>query len=273
MKNMKNLLTILAAVLFITCDLRKIQDCYLSIKEESRSSATNDYANESLEKKKQIVQAVSLSRQEGDEEKEEEEKYETMEGSKRVTALALFSSNVTWIKTRAIGIRAYDGKFILDLKGKIRYSYSVSPVKLNGQLSKYTMPLVLFETTNGNGNLEVESFTLEDAPDLDFNKRQHSETVLFIRTTLSIPTKEESSEEGYLNSNPFGIIGGNNKTIPALTKTQNVRAKIKVKDNTNNRVNEYGILIDSSYLVRLIKEITEKNPGIEKVATDFKLEQ
>ncbi|UGQ17965.1 p23 cell envelope protein [Borrelia sp. RT1S] len=271
MKNVGNLFIALISVLFIACGLREIRIFYENTKQKSGSPVLDNAAGAaSLKKDKKAGQSDLLA--EHSAKQEEEEKYETLEGSKRVTALLFISSNVTWIKTKAISIRSSDGKLIPELEGKIRYSYSVSPVKLDGQFTKYTMPLVLFESTKGNDNLEVESFTLEDAPSLDFNKRQHLERRSFLFSIpLSIPTKESSLEAGYTNSNPFGVLCDNSKTIPALTKPQSVKAKIKVKDGTTNITTEHSILLKSSYLIRLIKEVIEKNPGIERVATDFKL--
>ncbi|WKC58675.1 p23 cell envelope protein [Borrelia sp. P9F1] len=271
MKNLGNLFLTLIVALFVACDLRAIKFFYTTIGQKSESPMpSNSVAILSLKKNKEAEQSDSLVA--NSPKQEVEEKYETLEGSKKVTALAFISSNVTWIKTKAVGIKAADGKPIPELESKIRYSYSISPVKLNGQFTKYTMPLVLFEVTDGNGNLEVESFTLEDDPSLDFNKRKHSEqSSFFFSIPLSIPTKEISSEEGYLNSNPFGVLCGNDKTIPALTKLQNVKAKIKVKDSTTGSITEYNISLNSSYLTRLIEEVMKKNPGIEKLAPDFKL--
>ncbi|UGQ16814.1 S2/P23 family protein [Borrelia sp. RT5S] len=268
MKNVGNLFIALISVLFIACGLREIRIFYENTKQKSESPVLDNAAGAaSLKKEKKAGQSDSLA--EHSTKQEEEEKYETLEGSKRVTALAIFSSDVTWIKTKAISIRSGDGKLIPELEGKVRYSYSVSPVTLNGQFTKYTMPLVLFESTSGNDNLEVESLTLEDDTSLDFNKRKYSEG--FFSIPLSIPKKEVSSEEGYANSNPFGVLCSNSKTIPALTKSQNIKAKIKVKDGTTNITTEHSILLKSSYLIRLIKEVIQKNPDMQKTATDFKL--
>ncbi|AYE36803.1 p23 cell envelope protein (plasmid) [Borrelia turcica IST7] len=286
MKTTKNLSLIFISVFFITCNLGKSTEFS---QDTSQAQAKLLELNRSVGKAKNTGQSKLTQNSPS---KEEEEKYETIEGTKNVKAFLVFSSDVTWIKTKAIAIRDHKGNVIPELEGKVRYSYSISPVKLDNEFTKYTMPLVLFETTKGNENLEVESFTLENDSGLDFNIREYPVGLWsWSFTTISIPKTEASSEKGYANTNPFGIIKGNGKAIPALTKSKTVKAKIRVRDkkdnitnagNTGNKsktdnidssVKEYSILLDSSYLVRLIKETLEKNQGIENTANDFKLEQ
>ncbi|WP_024653694.1 BB0158 famile outer surface lipoprotein [Borrelia persica] len=198
------------------------------------------------------------------------EEYETMTGSKNISILFI-NKEITWIKNKALTINGLNGNPIDSLKDKIRYSYSISPITENQQLSSKIIPIVLFETTQSGGqNLEVISFQLIDAPNLDFDERIYYKGFVPIYTP---PTTEPSQEVGYLNANPFWISGQNDKVIPALTQNKIIRATIKVKNLQTGSIDEYDIELDTSYLVLLISQVLQENPKLQTVAPTFKLEE
>ncbi|AHH08962.1 S2/P23 family protein (plasmid) [Borrelia anserina] len=201
---------------------------------------------------------------------EKKEPYETIEGIKTIkislfSTIPVYSINAKWIKNKAITIMGLEGNPISEFKDKLRYSYSISPITENGNASNNIMPIVLFETTkNGGKDLEVTSFSLIDNPELDFNSRHVS--------ILYKPLQTEPSEEpGYLNANPFWIAGENAKTIPALTRDKYIKAKIEVKNKKNNTINQHTILLNTTYLTKLIKEVLSKYPEIRATSPDFRL--
>ncbi|AFI31823.1 S2/P23 family protein [Borrelia crocidurae] len=199
------------------------------------------------------------------------EPYETIEGSKTIT-VSLFittkKTNVTWIKNKALTINGLDSKPISELQNKIRYSYSISPIKEDGALSNKIMPIVLFETTQNGQDFEVTSFTLTDAPNLNFNKRQYSALTSLFYTP---PKSEKSQENGYVNAYPFWIANQNDEVIKALTQNKLIRAKIKVKNPKTRFAEEYDIELDTQYLILLITDVLQKNPGLSTVAPNFNL--
>ncbi|ACH95132.1 S2/P23 family protein (plasmid) [Borrelia recurrentis] len=199
------------------------------------------------------------------------EPYETIEGNKSITIPILFmhkTINITWIKNKALTINGLDSKPISELQNKIRYSYSISPIKEDGALSNKIMPIVLFETTQNGQDFEVTSFTLIDAPNLDFNTRKYSAVSSLFYTP---PKTEKSQESGYVNAYPFWIANKNNEVIKALTQSRLIRAKIKVKNPKTRFAEEYNIELDTQYLILLITDVLQKNPGLSKVAPNFNL--
>lgn len=194
------------------------------------------------------------------------EPYNVLEGSKK---LSFPQSTVTWVKNAAISIKDLDNKPIEALKDKLRYSYSISPIKKDDKFNAYTMPIVLFETVKDLGShLEVISFNLPRKPKLDFNTRAY---YLFLGIKYTPDKTEKSGEDGYDTANPFWIPGQNKEVIPALTHFSHIEAQIQVKNHKNQTITTYNILLDSSYLIKLIKDTLLRYPEIKETATDFKL--
>ncbi|AFI31822.1 S2/P23 family protein [Borrelia crocidurae] len=269
--NTKTLLPIITTMFFIQCNNATDEQIQYKIKipkesntihAESLSKINNltlNTINKQINSKSILTQLIK-------------EPYEIMEGNKLITISLLFLSTkltVTWIKNKAISIKGEDGQPLNELINKIRYSYSISPIKENEKLSNNIMPIVLFETTqNGGQDLEVTSFTLTDEPNLDFNTRQYSALTSLLYTP---PKTETSQESGYANANPFWIANKNDKVIKALTKNQSIKAKIKVYNKNSKTTTEYNIILESHYLSQLIKETLQKYPQLNTVAPEFKL--
>ncbi|WP_330730270.1 p23 cell envelope protein [Borrelia turicatae] len=199
------------------------------------------------------------------------EPYEMLEGitpTEIPTTLFTYHSIVLWTKNKAISIKGLDQKPIIPLANKLRYSYSISPIKSNGNFSVYIKPVILFETIQYNGDdLEVTNFYLEDDPQLDFNTRTQK-----VSLTTAKPHKTELSKEaGYDKANPFWIAYKTRKVITTLTQSQYIKATITVNNKTKNTITDYKILLDSTYLVQLIQETLNKYPQIKTVAPDFRL--
>ncbi|WP_024654564.1 S2/P23 family protein [Borrelia hispanica] len=269
--NTKTLLPIITTMFFIQCNNATDEQIQYKTKIPKKSNTIHDESlrkinnltqntiNKQINSKSILTQLIK-------------EPYETIEGNKLIK-ISLFlitttTLTVTWIKNKAISIKGEDGKPLNELINKIRYSYSISPIKENGNFSNKIMPIVLFETTQNGQDLEVTSFTLTDEPDLDFNKRQYSSVSSLFYTP---PKTETSQENGYINAHPFWIANKNNEVIKALTKNQSIKAKIKVCNKNSKITTEYSIILETHYLSHLIKEILQKYPQINTVAPEFKL--
>ncbi|ETZ17997.1 Antigen S2 protein [Borrelia duttonii CR2A] len=267
----KTLLPIITTMFFIQCNNATDEQIQYKIKIPKESNTihdkllsninnlTSNTSNKQINSKSILTQLIK-------------EPYETLEGNKLITIPLFFLSKtltVTWIKNKAISIKGEDGKPLNELINKIRYSYSISPIKEDGKLSSNIMPIVLFETTQNDGqDLEVTSFTLTDEPDLDFNTRKYSSLTSFFYTP---PKTEKSQESGYVNAHPFWIANKNNEVIKALTKNQSIKAKIKVYNKNSKVTTEYNIMLESHYLSQLIQDTLQKYPQLNTVAPKFKV--
>ncbi|AHF45633.1 hypothetical protein [Borrelia parkeri] len=203
--------------------------------------------------------------------KEFKEPYAMLEGITPITVptnYGLQNLRVLWTKNKAISIKGLDQKPIKSLENKLRYSYSISPIKSEGKFSGYIKPVILFETIQYNGeDIEVTNFYLDDDPQLDFNTRiqKHS-------SIIATPYKTELSKEaGYDKANPFWVAYKNREVITALTQSQYIKATITVNNKTKNTITDYKILLDSTYFVQLIQETLNKYPKIKTVAPAFRL--
>ncbi|UPA19000.1 p23 cell envelope protein (plasmid) [Borrelia puertoricensis] len=200
------------------------------------------------------------------------EPYEMLEGITPTTiptTMGMQHQTVLWTKNKAISIKGLDQKPISSLENKLRYSYSISPIKSDGEFSVYIRPIILFETIQYNGDdLEVTNFYLDDDPQLDFNTR--TQRVKLVITVKPYKT-ELSKEAGYDKANPFWIANKNREVIMALTQSQYIKATITVNNKTKNTITDYKILLDSTYFVRLIQETLNKYPQIKTVEPDFRL--
>ncbi|ACH95131.1 S2/P23 family protein (plasmid) [Borrelia recurrentis] len=266
----KTLLPIITTMFFIQCNNATDEQIQYKIKIPKESNTihdkflsninnlTSNTSNKQINSKSILTQLI-------------QKPYETLERNKLITIPLLFLSTkltVTWIKNKAISIKGEDGKPLNELINKIRYSYSISPIKENEKLSSNIMPIVLFETTQNGQDLEVTSFTLTDEPNLDFNTRQYSSLTSLFYTP---PKTETSQESGYVNAHPFWIANKNNEVIKALTKNQSIKAKIKVQNKNSKVTTKYNIMLESHYLSQLIKDTLQKYPEINTIAPKFKL--
>ncbi|WP_024653724.1 S2/P23 family protein [Borrelia persica] len=182
---------------------------------------------------------------------------------------------ITWMKIKAKDIIGTDKKTIETLKDKLKYSYSVSPIKYNQDYSKYVMPLILFETLDEN--IEVTSFKLTNHPNLDFNNKNVLGGLM-----QGIPKVEKSSEDGYKNVYPYGILNalsptGGAELISAFKalyqdgKWNFMDAEIKVKDKTSNQETTHNILLNGKLFNEFIKEVIKKHQGTTTANTKFQV--
>ncbi|ACH93874.1 S2/P23 family protein [Borrelia duttonii] len=218
------------------------------------------------------------------EEEEEQTTFEVIEGQKEqcmCISCWLWCScpkpkcYITWMKIKAKEIVDQDKKVIAALKDKLRYSYSVSPIKYNNNYSNYVMPLILFESMDEN--IEVTSFNLTDHKNLDFNNKG-----VLGGWIQGIPKVEKSSEEGYKNVYPYGILNaispnGGEELISAFKslykngKWDFMKAEIKVKDKTNNQESTHNILLDGKLFNEFIKTVINKHKGTTTANTKFQV--
>ncbi|WP_233275082.1 S2/P23 family protein [Borrelia anserina] len=180
---------------------------------------------------------------------------------------------ITWIKIKAKEILGKNVKPIDSLKNKLRYSYSVSPIKYNGNYSKYVMPLILFESLVDH--IEVTSFKLTHHKDLDFNNKNVLGGIM-----QGIPKVEKSSENGYKNVYPYGILntvnptGGEELTSAFATLYRNgkwnfMEAEIKVKDTNTNQETTHKILLNSKLFYKFLKTVITKYPETTNANNKF----
>ncbi|QFP42363.1 S2/P23 family protein (plasmid) [Borrelia miyamotoi] len=206
--------------------------------------------------------------------------FEILEGTKeKCMCLVCFwcgcppKCTITWMKIKAKEIIGKDKQPIESLKNKLRFSYSVSPIKYNDQYSKYVMPLILFESLEDN--IQVTSFRLKDHPTLNFNNKK----ILGIQ---GIPEMEKSSEAEYKNVYPYGILNaisptGGQELISAFTALYNngkwnlLEAEITVKDETTQQQNTYTILLNGKLFNEFMKKIIEKYPGTTTANNQFRV--
>ncbi|ASQ29673.1 p23 cell envelope protein (plasmid) [Borrelia miyamotoi] len=261
---MKNLLLILIVILYIQCNTSGNMDSNNDEKKKRIDAKRNIYLNKIIKKpNEQVSSSIDPSIQ------NEKEKYETLTGIKSINTFFEIRK-LKWIKNKSLNIKGLDNKPIKKLEGKLKYSYSISPIKENSQFTEKIMPVVIFQTTKNEGqDLEVTNFSLTNNPELDFNYRRYP--VYKWWSAFAAPRTEASQEPGFVNTNTFWIAGQNAKTIPALTQDEYIQAKIQVKNNKDKTTNEYEILLDTTYLVRLIQDTINQYPEISKIAPDFKL--
>ncbi|WP_241763744.1 p23 cell envelope protein [Borrelia hermsii] len=261
--DMKILLLVPTAIFCMQCNNKGAQNLnYNQDESKRRTIKRNNYLSKFNHTKPKGFESPSNTLKQNT-----QEPYVMLEGTKKIS-LIITTKYATWIKNKAISIKGLDGKIMSTLENKLKYSYSISPVKLNGYFNTKIMPIVLFETTkNGGEDLEVISFNLTDTPRLDFNTRRYPG----IEGIYKPATTEPSGESGYFHANPFWIPYNNKEVIPALTQAQYIKAKIKVKYKASNTIKEYHILLDTSYLVKLIQDILNRHPDITKTAPNFKL--
>ncbi|MBW6186533.1 hypothetical protein KZ870_35145 [Pseudomonas aeruginosa] len=196
------------------------------------------------------------------------EKYETLTGIKEVSS-GFTTQKLEWMKNKGLNIKGLDNKPIKELEGKIKYSYSISPIKQNGSFTNRIMPVVIFQSTqNGGEDLTVANFYLKDNPELDFNYRKYE---LYNWLHIPLPKREPSQEPGFAYTNTFWVGKHKKETIMALTQNEYIQAKIQVQNMHAQTTNEYEILLDTTYLVRLIQDTINQYPEISKIAPDFKL--
>ncbi|ANF34395.1 p23 cell envelope protein (plasmid) [Borrelia turicatae] len=182
---------------------------------------------------------------------------------------------ITWMKIKAKEIIGDNQKPLEALKGKLRYSYSVSPIKYNDKYSKYVMPLILFESMDEN--IEVTSFKLINHTNLDFNNKNVLGGII-----QGIPKVEKSSEEGYKNVYPYGILNALNPTggdelISAFAalyqngKWNLMEGEIKVKDTKTNTETTHKILLSGKLFNEFIKTVVSKHQGTTTANTKFRV--
>lgn len=182
---------------------------------------------------------------------------------------------ITWMKIKAKEIIGNNQKALEALKGRLKYSYSVSPIKYNDQYSTYVMPLILFESMDEN--IEVTSFKLINHTNLDFNNKNVLGGII-----QGIPKVEKSSEEGYKNVYPYGILNATNPTggdelISAFAalyqngKWNLMEGEIKVKDTKTNNETTYKILLSGKLFNEFLKSVVSKHQGTTTANTKFRV--
>ncbi|UPA09926.1 S2/P23 family protein (plasmid) [Borrelia nietonii YOR] len=209
-------------------------------------------------------------------------KFEILEGTTK-KCMCLFCTwfcgcsqkcHITWTKIKAKDIIGQDEKPLDALKNKLRYSYSVSPIKYNDKYSNYVMPLILFESMDEN--IEVTSFKLTNHTSLDFNNKN-----VLGGITQGIPKVEKSSEAGYKNVYPYGILNalsptGGDELISAFSalyangKWHFMQAEIKVKDQTNTETT-HNILLSGKLFNEFMKTVISKHQGATTANTKFRV--
>ncbi|WP_025401327.1 S2/P23 family protein [Borrelia crocidurae] len=277
---MKKIIILLALFIIIL----SIASCFLD-DQIDYSKVQLDQALSNIINKYNHNKLKDLQKEKVEEEEEEEEQttFEVIEGKKEqcMCISCWFCScpqpkcYITWMKIKAKEIFDQDKKVLAALKDKLRYSYSVSPIKYNNNYSKYVMPLILFESMDEN--IEVISFNLTDHKNLDFNNKGFLGGLI-----QGIPKVEKSSEEGYQNVYPYGILkaisptGGEElisafKSLYKNGKWDFMKAEIKVKDKTNNQESTHNILLDGKLFNEFIKTVINKHQGTTTANTKFQV--
>ncbi|WP_445436427.1 S2/P23 family protein [Candidatus Borreliella tachyglossi] len=210
--------------------------------------------------------------------KQEEVRFDLLEGStsKCLDLVCLYfwkKCEITWMKIKAKDIMNEDRKILLELKDKLRYSYSVSPIKYNDSYNSYVMPLILFESLDEK--FEVKSFKLTEHANLDFNNKR-----VLGGFMQGIPEVEKSTEEGYKNIYPYGILNsisptGGDELISAFAALYNdgswtpMKAEITIKHD--NKETTYNILLSSKLFNEFMKAVIAKHPGLTTANTKFRI--
>ena len=192
-------------------------------------------------------------------------KLEFIDGEKYIEKLPVIhkSATVTWKKTKAMPILDKQGKQISALRGKIGYSYVVSPIKMNGELSDNVSFLILIETT-AKGDLEyiVDDLKLKTAGDN-----------LEIKNPKLLPP-EPSGEYGYMTSYPFGKLISDEVRL-AFDHTyingewNYMIAELTLKNKKTQRLETYEISLNSKFVHDLLKEVARLYPDIKELAVDL----
>ncbi|AYE36048.1 hypothetical protein DB313_00790 [Borrelia turcica IST7] len=190
---------------------------------------------------------------------------EFIDGEKYIKELPVISKSATvsWKKTKAMPILDKQGKQISALRGKIGYSYVVSPIKMNGELSDTVSFLILVETT-AKGDLEyiVDDLKLKTAGD-----------DLEIKNSVLLPP-EPSREYGYVTSYPFGMLISDEVRL-AFDHTyingewNYMIAELTLKNKKTQRLETYEISLNSKFVHDLLKEVARLYPDIKELAFDL----
>ncbi|AYE37080.1 p23 cell envelope protein (plasmid) [Borrelia turcica IST7] len=178
---------------------------------------------------------------------------------------------VNWIKIKPVDIKSRKGKVIKSLKGRLGYSFSITPLKYNNESNKYVMPLIMFESLDSSNSVEVVSFMLTDYLELNFNKRGG---------TFEIPRVEKSAENPGRNVYPFGILNignpsGGEEVIGAIARQykggrwESLRAKIRVK--VEEKVKVYSITLDAKLFNEFMKEVFARYPDVASENKKFRI--
>ncbi|BDU63349.1 hypothetical protein BOFE_08890 (plasmid) [Candidatus Borrelia fainii] len=236
----------------------------------------NDKSKKYLEEKKDDYQYGELTK--------EYDSFEILEGSTAKCMCPICWSRckcrprkcqITWMKIKAKEIIADNQKPLEALKGRLKYSYSVSPIKYNDQYSQYVMPLILFESMDEN--TEVTSFKLINHTNLDFNNKKILGGII-----QGIPNVEKSYEEGYKNVYPYGILNalnptGGNELISAFAalyqngKWNLMEGEIKVKDTQTNKETTHKILLSGKLFNEFLKSVISKHQGTTTANNKFRV--
>ncbi|QFP42340.1 p23 cell envelope protein (plasmid) [Borrelia miyamotoi] len=269
---MKNLLLIIPIVILcIQCNTNGKMNSKSAEEMKRINAKRNLYLNQVMKKQDEQVSSSndpSIQNKKDPSIQNKKEKYETLTGIKEISS-GLTTQKLEWIKNKGLNIKGLDNKPIKELEGKIKYSYSISPIKQNDSFTKRIMPIVVFQSTqNGGEDLTVANFYLKDNPELDFNYRKYPVLGWF---SWPLPKREPSKEPGFAYTNTFWVGDQTKETIMALTQDEYIQAKIQVQNMNDQTTNEYEILLDTTYLVRLIQDTINQYPEILKIAPDFKL--
>ncbi|ETZ17962.1 P23-like cell envelope protein [Borrelia duttonii CR2A] len=277
---MKKIIILLALFIIILSMASCFLDDQIDYSKVQLDQALSNIINKYNHNKLKDLQKEKVEKEE---EEEEQTTFEVIEGKKEqcmciswfLCSCSKTKSYITWMKIKAKEIVDQDKKVIAALKDKLRYSYSVSPIKYNNDYSKYVMPLILFESMDKN--IEVTSFNLTDHKKLDFNNKG-----VLGGWIQGIPKVEKSSEEGYQNVYPYGILNaisptGGEELISAFKslykngKWDFMKAEIKVKDKTKNQESTYNILLDGKLFNEFIKTVINNHQGTTTANTKFQV--
>ncbi|QMU98961.1 S2/P23 family protein [Borrelia sp. A-FGy1] len=192
-------------------------------------------------------------------------KLEFIDGEKYIEKLPVINKSaiVTWKKTKTMPILDKQGKQISNLREKMGYSYVVSPIKMNEELSDTVSLLILIETTQ-KGDLEyiVENLKLKTAGDN-----------LVIKNSKLLPP-EPSGEKGYVTSYPFGKLISDEVRL-AFDHTyingewNYMIAELTLKNKKSQKLEIYEISLNSKFVHDLLKEVARLHPKIKEIAFDL----
>ncbi|UGQ15856.1 MULTISPECIES: S2/P23 family protein [unclassified Borrelia] len=193
------------------------------------------------------------------------EKLEFIDGAKYIEKLPVInkSATVTWKKTKAMPIFDKQGQEIPALKEKLGYSYVISPIKMNEELSATASFFILIETT-AKGDPE---YTVDDLRLVTSGKN------LDIKDSALFPP-EPSGETGYVTSFPFGLPITNEVRL-AFDNTYiddqwtYMIAKLTLRNKKTQKLEIYDISLNSRFVHDLLKEVARLYPEIKEKNYDL----
>ncbi|WKC57735.1 S2/P23 family protein [Borrelia sp. P9F1] len=194
-----------------------------------------------------------------------DQKLEFIDGKKYIEKLPVInkSATVTWKKTKAMPIFDKKGQEILALKGKMGYSYVVSPIKMNKELSDSASFFILIETTTkGDPEYTVDNLRLAT-----------SGANLDIKNSVLFPP-EPSGETGYVTSFPFGLAITNEVKLAfddtyIDEKWTYMIAKLTLRNKKTQKLETYEISLNSKFVHELLKEVSSLYPDIKEKNYDL----